>query len=631
MSPCQIYQKLVDQGDLEDDANQRAVARRLSELAEVLPAHEENMEVFRQDLDNWRELRARKVEKEYERRRSMEETNTSGSWRERLRSFFGEKKEPLVRPEYLPDEYYGLSPPPKPPSPPMGIYLYGGVGAGKSMMMDILFEATAANLSNRRRVHFHSFMLELYDRCHKHDITEREKDRMWLLKMLEEEETRINAISEGEIDESMMDGNPDAGDAEAQRQQILKGHQTNPMGLDSTHGPSNPHYPNEMKRRRRDRVKKRRRRDGVLETVSAEMVGGRKLMFLCFDELQLNDIGDAMLIKGLFKQLFDVGVVVVATGNRPPSELNRSLLRKDDWDEFLTIFTSKCESIELKTGQDYRLLQRDPSTKSSQLPINSSPAPFYSPTSSYPFSYASPVCSPASLSASPFFTTLWEGTQWPDGFPYFLETHILENSESSTARLQKAYELAAQSSRQHPDRIDLAGFDAQDGAIIPVLMGRSLHIPRCEAGVAYFKFEELCARPLGAADYIAICHHFHTLVLEGIPQMSYQIRDQARRFITLVDELYNHKVKLICSAAVGPTELFSGKDVGAEGAREADILEGLQFEYEANKPNVTAMHDHALISNTIFTGEDESFAFARASSRLLEMQSLSYLQRSILA
>ena len=82
-------------------------------------------------------------------------------------------------------------------------------------------------------------------------------------------------------------------------------------------------------------------------------------------------------------------------------------------------------------------------------------------------------------------------------------------------------------------------------------------------GVARFSFADLCAQPLAAADYLKIAHEFHTLIVDGIPVMDYAHRNEAKRFIILIDTLYDHSVKLLASAAAQPDALYTG-DQGFE-------------------------------------------------------------------
>jgi len=124
---------------------------------------------------------------------------------------------------------------------------------------------------------------------------------------------------------------------------------------------------------------------------------------------------------------------------------------------------------------------------------------------------------------------------------------------------------------------------AAGGATTLGVQGRALTVPRAAKGVARFGFAELCERALGAADYIAIATHFHTVILAEIPLMTPEQRNEARRFMTLIDALYEHKTNLICAAAEAPDKLY----VRGDGVRE----------------------------------------FKRTASRLIEMQSLAYLAR----
>jgi cell division protein ZapE len=109
-----------------------------------------------------------------------------------------------------------------------------------------------------------------------------------------------------------------------------------------------------------------------------------------------------------------------------------------------------------------------------------------------------------------------------------------------------------------------------------MVMGRILHVPLAAGGVARFDFATLCGTALGAGDYLALATHFDALVLDGVPRLSPDNFDEARRFIVLVDALYDHRVKLVASADAMPDELY----VRGEGAkafeRTASRLEEMQ-------------------------------------------------------
>jgi cell division protein ZapE len=116
-----------------------------------------------------------------------------------------------------------------------------------------------------------------------------------------------------------------------------------------------------------------------------------------------------------------------------------------------------------------------------------------------------------------------------------------------------------------------------------IVKGRTLHVPLAARGVARFSFRELCEEPLAASDYLKLAHEYHTLVLDHVPVMRYEQRNAAKRFITLIDTLYDNAAKLVASAAANPVSLY----LATEGV-------------EANE-------------------------FKRTSSRLIEMGSESYL------
>ena len=115
------------------------------------------------------------------------------------------------------------------------------------------------------------------------------------------------------------------------------------------------------------------------------------------------------------------------------------------------------------------------------------------------------------------------------------------------------------------------------------LLGRRLDVPQAADGVARFSFDRLCRRPLGSADFLEVAERFHTVVIDRIPILRPAERNEAKRFIILIDALYDNRVKLVASAAAEPEGLF----VGADGA--------------------------------------EAFEFARTASRLFEMRSADYL------
>jgi cell division protein ZapE len=141
--------------------------------------------------------------------------------------------------------------------------------------------------------------------------------------------------------------------------------------------------------------------------------------------------------------------------------------------------------------------------------------------------------------------------------------------DAATAALDQAWRLLVGSTSGMPQELSVKG--------------RRLRVPRAAMGVARFFFHDLCEQPLAAADYLRIAHEFHTLIIDRIPIMGFEERNAAKRFIILIDTLYDHSVKLVASAAAEPDALYGASDG-----------------FEANE-------------------------FKRTASRLIEMRSQSYL------
>ena len=120
-----------------------------------------------------------------------------------------------------------------------------------------------------------------------------------------------------------------------------------------------------------------------------------------------------------------------------------------------------------------------------------------------------------------------------------------------------------------------------------IVQGRKLAVPLAAKGVARFTFVELCARPLGAADYLALATHFHTLIVAGIPRLNRDRHNEAVRFMTLIDALYEHKVNLICSAEVPPEALYNEGDFAFEFLRTVSRLVEMRSDAYLTAPHLT--------------------------------------------
>ncbi|PSC67543.1 lactation elevated 1 isoform X1 [Micractinium conductrix] len=150
-------------------------------------------------------------------------------------------------------------------------------------------------------------------------------------------------------------------------------------------------------------------------------------------------------------------------------------------------------------------------------------------------------------------------------------------------------------------------------AYVEVAMGRQLEMPRTGGCVTLFTFDELCNRPLGAADYIALANAEHTLALSGVPVFTAANRQAAYRFVTLVDVLYEHRVRFLCAAEAMPFELFENIQTQAE-ARAAATGGGGSYSSGLSGGSVAVVDDNL------------GFAKDRTVSRLTEMQSEEYLR-----
>ena len=120
-----------------------------------------------------------------------------------------------------------------------------------------------------------------------------------------------------------------------------------------------------------------------------------------------------------------------------------------------------------------------------------------------------------------------------------------------------------------------------------IVQERRLDVLRQAEGVAWFEFEELCGRPLGAADYLAIATHFNTVLIDGVPTLSPDHRDQARRFVTLIDELYEHRVNVVIAAAAAPERLYPSGDGSFDFERTVSRLNEMQSVDYLTRPHLT--------------------------------------------
>ncbi|EJF65444.1 hypothetical protein DICSQDRAFT_79616 [Dichomitus squalens LYAD-421 SS1] len=196
---------------------------------------------------------------------------------------------------------------------------------------------------------------------------------------------------------------------------------------------------------------------------------------------------------------------------------------------------------------------------------------------------------------------------------------------------------------------EVTGNDSQTGleeasSAEIVVFGRGIRVPWSANGVCQFKFSQLCDESLGPADYITLAAKFHTFVITSIPVLKLSAKNQARRFISLIDAFYEARCRIICLAEASPAQLFFPDAPSSEGGKDlrsyedVDVMmaEAVGETQDVYRPNVssydapnmaresTPAKTLALDTLSIFSGKDEQFAFKRALSRLLEMTSESY-------
>ncbi|QIK96568.1 cell division protein ZapE [Sphingomonas sp. HDW15A] len=149
-----------------------------------------------------------------------------------------------------------------------------------------------------------------------------------------------------------------------------------------------------------------------------------------------------------------------------------------------------------------------------------------------------------------------------------LDTWLVPNGDEATARLSDAFFRMT----DHPveDRAKVPSEELTVGG------GRTLHVPKSLKGVAVFSFRRLCGEPRGASDYLAIAQRFHTVIIVGIPVMTAEMRNEAARFVTLIDALYEHRVKLLAAADAEPSGLYPAGDGNFEFQRTVSRLEEMQ-------------------------------------------------------
>jgi len=296
--------------------------------------------------------------------------------------------------------------------PERGLYLWGGVGRGKTWLMDMFFQSLP--FPERRRRHFHRFMYDVHSE-----------------------------------------------------------------------------------------LKELQSRESPLDLVAAKIA--RDTRVLCFDELFVTDIADAMILGGLFEGLFKRGVTLVATSNVSPHDLYRDGLQRQRFLPAIDLIERHVKVVNVDGDTDYRLRQL---------------------------------------------------TQ--------AGTYLLSSAPDTAQRLETLFS-------------ELADHATSSGGSIEI-EGRPIPVVRQNNSVVWFNFFAVCAGPRSQDDYIEIAREYQSVMVSGVPIFDSLRENEARRFVALVDELYDRNVNLIISAAALPPELYRGDRLSFQFERTVSRLIEMQSE-----------------------------------------------------
>ncbi|KAI0940112.1 hypothetical protein AcW1_004920 [Taiwanofungus camphoratus] len=419
-SPLQRYDKLVESGTLRPDDHQRRIIQKLQNLHDNVVAYSPP---------------------------KVHSAHAQPSLFSRLFSRNEVRDPGVVPPELL----------------PKGLYLFGDVGTGKTMLMDLFYETLPPHIKCKRRVHFHAFMIDVHKRIHA---------------------TKAKLGHRG--------GDPIA-----------------PVARDL----ANEAY------------------------------------ILCFDEFQVTDIADAMILRQLFESLLHHGVICVITSNRHPNELYKNGIQRSSFEPCIELLKTRLDVTDLDSGTDYRRVPRALSHV-----------------------YFDPLTPENDAEVEKLFDALTSDPSDP----------VQQNRKLTT-------------------------------------WGRTISVPESSSTVAKFYFDHLCGMPLSAADYLEITKNFKTIFVLDVPKMGLNQKDMARRFITFIDACYESKTKLFVTSEVPITKVFA-EDSDSKSSDISDQMRSLMDDL--------GLSSDTVISSSMFSGDEELFAFARCCSRLTQMGSKEWAESS---
>mmetsp|Transcript_32014 Transcript_32014/g.41156 ORF Transcript_32014/g.41156 Transcript_32014/m.41156 type:complete len:615 (+) Transcript_32014:56-1900(+) len=555
------FNRLIKNGILQDDPNQKIVLQRLSHLQDIL----KNFNPIQKDLKTIPQLPKSLKSYEFSDCDMSEEAKQWRIDKEKDRIRYDHSVKDI---EKTIEEVLQMT--------PRGMYIWGDVGTGKSMLMDLFIEtcpladmdsddALSSHSRRKRRVHFHQFMLEIHKRLH--------------LKR----QSRLLETSQASDSES-----------------------------------------------------------SPLQAVAADMA--KETLLFAFDEFQVTDVSDALILGQIFEELWKHGVIIVMTSNRPPEDLYQIGFNKTFFNRFMNYLSHRCYIQHLKTiGVDYRMLSTKQIQKGSYQINQSYDKNIHENNDNQ--KHQNKILDIKNNLNYDFKELLY----------YLLYFETLDHKVSKDGVHMDDF-----ASNKNP----FSGYQ------IPVMMNRVITIKRGipfhsslyqthktnnnidadkvdhnvsmsassnsttsqkDEGVCWFSFEELCSSDIGAADYKTLCVFFHTIIIENIPILKEKDHNMARRFVTLIDELYEHQIRVIVSAETSPELLFQTSNNNDNNHnKKANDIKPDKKEVLKNTLHVedfTAVKGSKQVSKSeIVSVKDLGFAFKRASSRLIEMSGQTYHQ-----
>lgn len=405
---------------------------------------------------------------------------------------------------------------------PKGLYLWGDVGCGKTMLMDLFYSTIPPHLT-KKRIHFHQFIQSLHKKSH----------------------------------------------------EIIK-----------KAGPSSEIDP--------------------IPILAAELVNSSNV--LCFDEFQVTDVADAMLLRRLLLLVLNpkYGLVLFTTSNREPMDLYINGIQRESFIPVINLLQDRTNVVNLNSNTDYRRIPR-PESLIYYYPSNTA--------KTFNIDYFDPKIKKKREN----HTETW--------FQYYAQLELPNDPNVTSSKLENLV--------KYNDTLKV--------------WGREIRIPKSiPSAIAQFTFKELCGQPLAAGDYLLLAKTYRAFIITDIPYLSINLRDEIRRFITFLDAAYDNHCKLATTNANTFSKLFVDNDLVSNytpfnlkpGVKDSDLIDYNNIKGGSSITNVGSTtrndshHHHELETPQVhaletvadmFALDEEKFAFVRALSRLNEISSTAWV------